>query len=411
MSSTGHGARTTFLLICLLAAPRAAGAQGADGPLTFADGRFVIGGDGSIAVSSREPGFFNYTDYDHDALRMLRLNVALAFRAASRVSVLAELRSENADAPYASALYVRIRPWLSRPIDIQAGRIPPNFGAFARYNYGVDRPLIGYPLAYQYLTSLRPDSVPASADDVLHMRGRGWLVSYPIGSASPRHGVPLVSAFRWDTGVQIRVGSRPIEASVAITTGTLSNPRIDDDNDGRQISARLAVQPVAGLVAGVSAARGAYIAGSVAQLLQLANEGRDFTQQALGIDAEYSRDYWLLRGEAIWTRWRLPAVQAPWINAPLDAFGGFVEGRYKLRPGLYVAGRLDRLRFSGIVGTDAPYNSLPWDAPVTRLEAGGGYYVRRNVIGKMTYQWNLRDNSAYESESTGQIAAQLVFWF
>ena len=38
------------------------------------------------------------------------------------------------------------------------------FGAFARRTYANDNPLIGYPLAYQYLTSLRPDAVPATAD-------------------------------------------------------------------------------------------------------------------------------------------------------------------------------------------------------------------------------------------------------
>ena len=53
--------------------------------------------------------------------------------------------------------------------------MPPTFGAFARRTYATDNPLIGYPLAYQYLTSLRPDALPANADELLRMRGRGWL--------------------------------------------------------------------------------------------------------------------------------------------------------------------------------------------------------------------------------------------
>ena len=48
--------------------------------------------------------------------------------------------------PY--ALYLRIRPWLNRDFDIQVGRVPPTFGAFARRTYANDNPLIGYPLAY-----------------------------------------------------------------------------------------------------------------------------------------------------------------------------------------------------------------------------------------------------------------------
>ena len=86
-------------------------------------------------------------------------------------------------------------------------------GAFRRRSarshggeYGAGNPLIGYPLAYQYLTAVRPDALPASTDDVLRMRARGWRPSYPIGSLEVAPGLPLMTAFRWDTGVQVRVG-------------------------------------------------------------------------------------------------------------------------------------------------------------------------------------------------------------
>ena len=94
-------------------------------------------------------------------------------RITDRVSLLTEIRSENGESVEPYALYVRVRPWRDRPIDIQAGRIPPTFGAFARRDYGAGNPLIGYPLAYQYLTSVRPDALPASSDDVhSHARAR-----------------------------------------------------------------------------------------------------------------------------------------------------------------------------------------------------------------------------------------------
>ena len=52
--------------------------------------------------------------------------------------------------PY--ALYVRVQPLADRPLFVQAGRIPPVFGAFARQQYGAGNPLIGMPLAYHYPT-------------------------------------------------------------------------------------------------------------------------------------------------------------------------------------------------------------------------------------------------------------------
>ena len=62
------------------------------------------------------------------------------------------------------------------------------FGAFGRHAYGVDNPLIGQPFIYQYLTSLRSDSLPASADDLVYMKGMGWANNYPIGSETWDHG-------------------------------------------------------------------------------------------------------------------------------------------------------------------------------------------------------------------------------
>jgi hypothetical protein len=138
------------------------------------------------------------------------------------------------------------------------------FGAFGRRSYGAsENPLIGYPLAYQYLTSLRPNAIPASADDLLEMRARGWQASYPIGAADEAPGVPLVSAYRWDTGVQAHGVAGPINASVAVTVGTLSNPRVDDDNRGRQVSGRIGWTPIAGLALGASGARGEFLTRSI----------------------------------------------------------------------------------------------------------------------------------------------------
>ena len=206
-------------------------------PIVLGDGRVTISGGvtatfGCAAGSSvqgcgDDTGFFNYTDYERSALRMLRLDVSAAVRASDRLALLAEVRSDNGSTPEPYALFVRVRPWPARRIDIQAGRIPPTFGAFARRTYPSDNLLIGYPLGYQYLTSLRPDALPASADELLRMRGRGWRSSFGVGNPVPGKGVPLVSAFAWDTGVQLHAATDVIDLAVAVTTGTLSHPLVE----------------------------------------------------------------------------------------------------------------------------------------------------------------------------------------
>ena len=195
-------------IACLLVpcVSSSAGAQRSEGlpsgPIVFGDGVLTLGGDVSATVGSADPGFFNYTDYENSELRMLRLDLTAALRAGRHVSLLGEVRSQNASTPTAYAMYLRIRPWTERRFDVQVGRIPPTFGAFPRRSYEAENPLIGYPLAYQYLTSLRADAVPGSADELLDMRGRGWLASYTVGNIAAAPGVPLANALRWDTGVQ-----------------------------------------------------------------------------------------------------------------------------------------------------------------------------------------------------------------
>ena len=167
-------------------------------------------------------------------------------KAGDRVSLLAEVRSENGGLPEPYALYVRVRPWRSRGFDIQVGRVPPTFGAFARRHYPSDNLLIGYPLAYQYLTSLRPDALPANADELLRMRGRGWLSSFSVGNPAPDNGLPLVHAFRWDTGVQVHAAQ-----------SARGSDRRGDDRHARQPARRRRQRRPAGRrTCGAAAVRG-----------------------------------------------------------------------------------------------------------------------------------------------------------
>src|SRR5471032_811921 len=175
--------RAVLVAAVALSAASPAGAQALPSePISLAGGRVTLSGDISASMAPDDVGFFNYTDYEHSALRLFRVDLTTALTINAHFSVLAEIRDENIDTLRAYALYLRIRPWIDHAFDIQAGRIPPTFGAFARRTYAADNPLIGYPLAYQYLTSLRADALPWNADELLRMRGRGWLASYSIGN-------------------------------------------------------------------------------------------------------------------------------------------------------------------------------------------------------------------------------------
>jgi hypothetical protein len=118
------------------------------------------------------------------------------------------------------------------------------------------------------------------------------------------------------------------------------------------------------------------------------------------MDAEYSRHHLLLRGELIWNQWQVPT-----FRQTLNATSAFIEGRYKISPGVFVASRIDHLGFSEL---PSARGALSWDAPITRLETGAGYYIRRNFLLKGAYQHNWRDGGLVRSR--GLFAVQLHFW-
>ena len=392
----------------MLAVPLGSAAQSLpSGPIRAMDGQILVNGEVVATLGAKDDvSYFNYTDYEHNALRLFRFSLSGAWQPARRLAFVGEMRTENLDTPQAYAAYVRFRPWVERDFDIQAGRIPPSFGVFSRRAYSSDNPVIGYPLAYQYLTSIHPDAVPATVEDLIRMRARGWLSTFPVGDPTPGPGVPLVTAFRWDTGVQVHWKAGIVETTAAVTAGTLSDPRADDNNSSPQVSGRVAVQPAIGLILGASGAHGAWLSSDVARLLPNGPSASRYPQSAWGADAEYSRDHWLVRTEMIFSRWQVPFAVTEPGGVNLDAFGIWVEGRYRLTPRISAGFRADHLGFS-----DVAVNAVrvPWDGPVDRLEGVVGYAVQRNLTARVGVQHN--DREAGRVRSRTYLTAQLAYWF
>ena len=375
-------------------------------PISLAGGHVVLGGEVTATFGPDDPGFFNYTTYEFSALRNFRMSMSAEVRANNHMQVLAEVRLDQLRVLEAYGLFLRIRPWPARRFDIQAGRIPPTFGAMTRTSYASDNFLIGQPLAYQYLTSLRPDAVPATNDDLLRMRGRGWLSSFPIGNSEPAPGLPLVNTSRWDTGVGVHGVTGIIEWTGAVTAGSLSDPRLRDNNGGRQVAGRVVARPVAAIELGVSASRGAWLNRAIDQERVAAESSDRSRQVAFGADAEYSAGPVLVRGEVIRSTWRMPAVPTLALAEPLAAMSTLVEGRYRFAPGVYVAARGDWLRFSDVTG-DRGINT--WDADVMRTEVGVGYSITRNIQLKGSWQHNVRDGGRVRKDAL--FAGQVLYWF
>lgn len=370
-------------------------------------GRVAVAGEVTATYGSRDPGFFNYATYAYDPLRNVRVLIDASVRPSRGVELLAQLRTDGLSEARLAALYVRLRPWRRHDVDLQVGRVPTAFGLFGRNGYGSDATLVGRPLAYSYLLSLRRDALPASAADLIRMRGRGWLSEFPLGNRAPDRGLPIVNADTWDTGAQVRLGLGRLEWAGAVTVGSLGSPRLDDDNDARSLTTRLVVHAAPGVTFGASAARGGFLDRRVAPDLNTGQQVEAFTQRAGGADVEVSAGRWLVRGEVLVSRWDVPAFTADAGAVTLGATAGWAEGRVRVLPGLDLGARLERLSFSEI---DTAAGRLPWEAAVTRVEAGVAWVPARHVRVKVAAQRNRRPAGGRVRHDT-LLAAQLGLWF
>jgi hypothetical protein len=397
------------LALCGCFWAQTAAAQLPEGPYVAPGGRVTLAGEFSATAGPHDTtAFFNYDDYNHDALRTVRVRLLGEWRVSSQLAFLGELRSENNDSLAAAALYMRWKPWTDHGFDVQVGRIPPVIGAFARHAYGRDNLVIGTPLAYQYLTSLRPDALPATYDDVLRMRARGWRPSYPIGSQAIEPGISLASAFRWDTGVETHWQGGWLDLSAALTRGSPAVPVVRETNSGLQWSGRVALTSVPGLTVGFSAARGDWIDDNALNLL-LPAQRTSSSQTLLGTDFEFGRSALLMRGEWLSTVFNLPIAAATPVATSLGASSGFVEGRYRWTPRWQTSARAERLGFTSLPSTLDPNLRLPWDAPVTRIEGVVGYRALRNLEVRGGWQYDWRDGGRVTER--GYPTGQVLYWF
>ncbi len=404
-------AAALFCGLAGLACPAAA--QGLpQAPITWLGGRGFLSGSVSAATASGGTDTsFNSGDYGQDTMRLVEVTLAPSIALHDAAFLSADLRAagsvDHSDWYFRPArLVIGVRPFGGRAFSVSAGLLQTPFGQAGR-GYGRENLLVGLPLIYQYRTALQPDGsrgplVPGGEDpkpypysDYGGYAAPAVSDSYSYSYATP--GLPLVDTRGWNAGVRFDAGGDRLQAAAALVRGSLSNPLNRDDAAGWQAAGRVAGQPVVGLVVGVSAARGRYG--------RIARSGAPLHETVLGADVEVSRGYWLVRGEVVHSR----RDAAPTIvTSPLETLavtGLDVEGRYRVAAGLYLAGRVGRLRFGGAGGT-----SLPWDTDVTRFEGGVGWSLTRPVLVKASYQYNRRPGGTAR-EQLHRVALQALVWF
>lgn len=278
------------------------------------------------------------------------------------------------------------KPWLN----LKAGLIPNPFGNYGlRSTYFNLNPLIGIPLMWHHRTPL-PNEMYATNTDLLEIKKDGEPY------------MPIAYDACWDRGWELFGEAGKIEYSLALMEGTLSNPT-ESSNDGRQIIARLGLNPITALRLGGSVAWGPYLNPEAVDTTYAQVE--DFSATVLGLYVELKTGYMQLHSEWVLSTWESPYIVP---DKPVSAVSGYLEGRYDLLPILYVAARIDYFGYSNIDPETGP--SEPWGDPLNRIEVGIGYRLAREALVKAVYQ-----RSDYQSRSASDdphvLAVQLHMVF
>ena len=324
-------------------------------------------------------------------------------RAGDRVQVFTQLVLRDASGIYVDGAYLTFTPDADRDLHLLLGKLPWAIGSYAPRTYSNRNPLMGAPLMYQYHTTLSWYALPGSADALLAEAGRGQRgVGYAFGG----FGMPLVDDSYWDVGVTITGSKRPLEYAFGMTTGTPGwGATSEDDNSGKTVLGRVGLAPLPGLRIGASAAYGAYLVDGLNPYLPAGKKATDFHQRLGMADLELLTGHVELRGEAAWNVWETPTV------GDLEVASGYGEIKYAFAFGGYVAGRLDAMRFGKIRASSGA--ERPWDANVTRFEAGVGYRFDRGTLAKLVHQWNQveYEGATTRRERPKMAAAQLSVAF
>ncbi len=139
----------------------------------------------------------------------------------------------------------------------------------------------------------------------------------------------------------------------------------------------------------------------------LSNSGGSHAQSALGADVEYSRGYWLVRSELVWSRWNVPFA-TPAASENVDALGAWVEARYRVTPRIVVSGRADRLGFSRLDGRSEPGADLGRE----RLRASRPTAATTSsATSSRGSRCSTTSEMAAASASARTFPAQVAYWF
>ena len=267
-------------------------------------------------------------------------------------------------------------------IVFKAGELPSAFGAFpVRYD-ATANPLLDQPMSYAYPVKLRPDQLPCGVNDLIHQREYPAYVNHYCGGSTGRRGGMVPTTLYGLPGVELAISWRRLDARVQFTNSSPTNPQsLASDSQYLQWAAGAGYTVRQGFRIGMSAFRGPFLEKSVRSLLPGDTQADDYPASGIGVDVEWARGRWSIRGE--WQKFefcypRFSISPAMWL--------AYAELKAILTPRVYAAFR-GGLESHGYVRDLKGVESEGFLPNRQSYELALGYHLNSSHTIKVGYEW------------------------
>lgn len=318
--------------------------------------------------------YTNITFKKHSPFHTLRTRLFFDATLSENSSAFLQLMTDNNSVIIYGA-YVRFTELAGKYLNLQAGYIPTTVGSFGARVYSDKNPLIGSPLLFNHhsnLVGFIADSM-RSVDQLLARRDTRYNL-----------GLPVVYDACWNTGAEIYGSIGKLDYSVALLSGAVSLPALEQDKDVPQVTGKLNYYFTPGLMIGAAGFFGPYLSEKVyADEIPQGNDYIDYMNFGYGYDFYWASRYLEFFSETYQATWEHPYLP------DLSVISGYFEAKYKIAPGWYLAGRYDFFEPGTVTATSG--DEEKWDYPLVRYEFGVGHHINRQTLLKLVAQLNRCD--------------------
>lgn len=256
--------------------------------------------------------------------------------------------------------------------NLELGKFAAPLGNFIPRSSARKNPLATWPLIYDQPTTFMKKTDTAAA--ILNRRDKPVVKDWRVPVYRELYGVGGMVFGTWD-----RLTYSFAVMNTAPGSWVFQWPLYAGDFRNPNYYLHLSYAVDASLSVGTSLSRGPYDRNDASGIPPGHDTG-DFPQTLAGVDLQYAIGNVELFAEAYWTRFKTP------LTDDLDLWSWYVEGKYKILPGLFGCVRLAQTQYGNI--DDAAEVSHQWARNLVRVEFGGGYFFTRNFFTKLTMQLN-----------------------